>query len=73
MKQQSTKVELARQLGVSRAYITMIANGKRKPSQDIVNKLNSLNNVNAQLQKFNPKSCPSANSGTPPFRAGVTV
>ena len=38
----TTKAELARQLGVSRAYITMIANGKRKPSQDIVNKLNSL-------------------------------
>ena len=36
------KAELARQLGVSRAYITMIANGKRKPSEDIVNKLNSL-------------------------------
>ena len=44
MKQKSlmTKAELARQLGVSRAYITMIANGKRKPSEDIVNKLNSL-------------------------------
>ena len=37
-----TKSELARQLGVSRAYVTMIANGKRKPSEDIVNKLNSL-------------------------------
>jgi|GEM_PF-2238164 len=42
MKQGITKAELARQLGVSRAYITMIANGKRKPSEDIVNKLNSL-------------------------------
>jgi len=38
----TTKAELARQLGVSRAYITMIANGKRKPSEDIVNKLNTL-------------------------------
>ena len=43
MKQKTiTKAELARQLGVSRAYVTMIANGKRKPSEDIVNKLNSL-------------------------------
>jgi len=44
MKQNTgiAKAELARQLGVSRAYITMIANGRRKPSQDIVNKLNSL-------------------------------
>jgi len=43
MKQRTiTRAELARQLGVSRAYVTMIANGKRKPSEDIVNKLNSL-------------------------------
>jgi len=44
MKQNTgiTKAELARQLGVSRAYITMIANGKRKPSQDIVNRLQGL-------------------------------
>jgi transcriptional regulator with XRE-family HTH domain len=43
-----TKAQLARELGVSRAYITMIANGKRKPSQSIVDKLNRLcvNNVN---------------------------
>ncbi len=50
MKQNTgiTKAELARQLGVARAYITMIANGKRKPSQDIVNKLQGLgvNNLN---------------------------
>ena len=30
-----TKAQLARELGVSRAYITMIANGKRKPSQKL--------------------------------------
>ena len=60
-----TKAELARQLGVSRAYITMIANGKRKPSEDIVNKMSGLD-VNKQLQISNPKSCSSANSDTPP-------
>ncbi len=60
-----TKVELARQLGVSRAYITMITNGKRKPSEDIVNKLNGLG-VNKQLQISNPKSCSSASSDTSP-------
>jgi transcriptional regulator with XRE-family HTH domain len=60
-----TKAEIARQLGVSRAYITMITNGKRKPSQDIVNKVNSLS-VNKQLQKYNPKSCSSTSSDTPP-------
>ena len=37
-----SKAELARQLGVSRAYITMIANGKRIPSEEVVNKLNGL-------------------------------
>ena len=37
-----TKAELARQLGVSRAYITMLSNGKRKPSKNIVNKLETL-------------------------------
>ena len=42
MKQEITKAELARQLGVSRAYITMIANGKRKPSREVVNKLDSI-------------------------------
>ena len=37
-----TKAELARELGVSRAYVTMIVNGKRKPSKEIVNKLDSM-------------------------------
>ncbi len=38
-----TKAEIARQLGVSRAYVTMLANGKRKPTREIVNKLDSIN------------------------------
>ncbi len=37
-----TKAQLARELGVSRAYITMIANGKRKPSKKLVNKLGNI-------------------------------
>ena len=41
--------ELARQLGVSRAYVTMLVNGKRKASKEIVNKLHSLG-VNNGLQ-----------------------
>ena len=36
------KAQLARELGVSRAYITMIANGKRKPSKILVNKLGNI-------------------------------
>ncbi len=42
MRQRITKAELARQLGVSRAYVTMLANEKRKPSEEIVNKLREL-------------------------------
>jgi len=42
MKQGMTKAELARQLGVSRAYITMLVNRKRKPTTEIVNKLKRL-------------------------------
>ena len=36
------KAELARQLGVSRTYITLLANGKRKPSKSLVDKLAQL-------------------------------
>lgn len=42
MKQQSTKAELAKQLGVSRAYVTMLVNRKGKPSKEAVNKLRRL-------------------------------
>ena len=36
------KADLARQLGVSRTYITLLFNGKRKPSQQLVNKISQL-------------------------------
>jgi transcriptional regulator with XRE-family HTH domain len=42
MKADMTIAELARQLGVSRTYITLLCNGRRKPSQQIVNKLNQM-------------------------------
>ena len=38
-----TKAELAKQLGVSRTYITLLAQGKRKLSQQLVDKLDSFN------------------------------
>ena len=59
------KAQLARELGVSRAYITMIANGKRKPSRNLIGRIGSLD-VNKQHQILNPKSCSSASSDTPP-------
>ena len=34
-----SKAELAGRLGVSRIYITLLAQGKRTPSQQIINKL----------------------------------
>ena len=37
-----TKAELARKLGISRAYVTMLCNGKRKLNKDLVNKLGNL-------------------------------
>ena len=44
-----TKAELARQLGVSKAYITMLCNGERKASQQLVNRIQTLE-VNNQIQ-----------------------
>ncbi len=37
-----SKAELARRLGVSRTYVTLLCNGKRKPSQKMVDKLAEL-------------------------------
>ena len=37
-----TKAELARKLGVSRTYVTMITNGKKKPSQRVLDRLTAL-------------------------------
>ena len=59
------KAELARELGVSRAYITMLEQGKRKPSRKLTRKLNKLT---IPLPDSYPKSCSSANSDTPPNR-----
>ena len=60
-----TKAEIAKQLGVSRAYITMLEQGKRKPSRKLTRKLNKLT---IPLPDGYPKSCSSANSDTPPDR-----
>ena len=37
-----TKAELARALGVSRTYVTMITNGRKKPSQRVLDRLTAL-------------------------------
>ena len=38
----TTRAELARELGVSRTYVTLLCQGKRKPSRKLVNKLAKL-------------------------------
>ena len=37
-----SKAELARKLGVSRTYITLLAQGKRNPGQQLANKISQL-------------------------------
>jgi transcriptional regulator with XRE-family HTH domain len=37
-----TRAELARQLGVSRTYVTLLCQGKRKPSKKLANMLAKL-------------------------------
>ena len=44
-----TKAELARQLGVSRTHITLIAQGKRKFSQQLADKLDALTMTSTPL------------------------
>ena len=87
-----TKAELARELGVSRTYITLLSQGKRKPSQQLANKLRQIMLTYALPREFafthimgkgglepprlsahDPKSCPSASSGTPPYLRSVNI
>jgi DNA-binding XRE family transcriptional regulator len=41
-KQRVTKAELARQLRISRAYVTMLGQGKRQPSRKLTRRLKKL-------------------------------
>ena len=65
------QIELARELGVSKAYISMVMRGKKKPSKQITTQLKRMGIVVNSLVNFeaksNPKSCSSANSDTPPM------
>ncbi len=63
--QNMSKAELARELGVSRTYVTLLTQGKRQPSKRIVDRLAQLK-LTANL---------SANTGTHEhltFNQGVT-
>jgi hypothetical protein len=73
--------EIARQLGCSKAYVSMVMSGKRRPSKSVALKLRGLgisvessgmvNSVNFQSRFNNPKSCLSASSSTSPSAANV--
>ena len=59
-----TQAELARELGVSRAYISMVLSGRKQPSKRMAERLTEL--VNSEANPVDPKSCSSASSDTPP-------
>ena len=40
------QIEIARQLGISKSYLSMILSGQRPCSQELANKISSLNFVN---------------------------
>ena len=47
-----TKSQLAKHLGVSRTYITLICQGKRQPSQQFVNKAQTLAQTHVLPEDF---------------------
>jgi transcriptional regulator with XRE-family HTH domain len=61
------QAELARELGVSKAYISMVLRGKKKPSKRIAEKLPKAHLLPAsEARRHDPKSCSSASSDTSP-------
>jgi transcriptional regulator with XRE-family HTH domain len=83
-----SQAEVARIIGVSRTYISLLIQGKRQPSQRLANKLRQLAtkcDIPPELSQAlvgkeglepsriaapDPKSGPSASSGTPPQYTG---
>lgn len=53
------QTELAQQLGISKSYLSMVISGQRKPTPELVEKLQSVQGihklVNFQLQNLLPK------------------
>jgi transcriptional regulator with XRE-family HTH domain len=67
-----TQAELARELGVSKAYISMVLSGKKKPSARVAERLKEVNNLvnreaNPQLKIRWASACAGSNPalGTP--------
>jgi len=45
------QTELAKELGISKSYLSMILNGQRKPNPGLGRKLSSLEIVNSKAKK----------------------
>jgi transcriptional regulator with XRE-family HTH domain len=50
-----TKAELARQLGVSRTYVTLLCQGKKKPSREMADRLAKMG-LTANLDAFGQRT-----------------
>ena len=46
------QVELANKLGISKSYLSMILNGQRKCPSELVEKLQSINNVHKTVNNY---------------------
>ncbi|MFC1972637.1 transcriptional regulator, partial [Chloroflexota bacterium] len=56
-----TKAELARRLGVSRTYVTLLTQGKKKPSKEMADRLAKMG-LTANLSAFT-SACLGAHNG----------
>jgi len=66
-----TKAEIARQLGVSRTYVTLLTQGKRKPSKRIVDRLAKLkltSNLEVNMHAFEHLTFNQGVTGSRPVR-----
>jgi transcriptional regulator with XRE-family HTH domain len=66
-----SKAEIARQLGVSRTYVTLLTQGKRKPSKRIADKLAQLkltSNLEVNLCAFEHLTFNQGVAGSRPAR-----
>ena len=66
-----TKAEIARKLGVSRTYVTLLTQGKRKPSKKIVDKLAKLkltSNLEVNTHAFEHLTFNQGVTGSRPVR-----
>jgi len=66
-----TKAELARQLGVSRTYVTLLTQGKREPSKTLVDKLAKLkltSNLEVNTHAFEHLTFNQGVTGSRPVR-----